>query len=314
MANTKRKRNLDDSFGVSDVAANDAYNNHNNILLKELNEKRNFSPEQHLLGIGGIQNIPVNSIKSVDNPRKKFTEESLKELADNIKKFGLLQPIAVYKSNEGYNLLYGERRLRAFKLNKEETIPAIVKNVKQFKKDLIPEIKLMENLHREDLSDFETALSLSVLKTRLNLSDNELTQYVNKSRSWVKHKLIHASTISKIVSNEKEDEALISFLSNMPTTSVVDLQPSIDTDKKSVLSWLELQIKSGNIPKREEIREFAQTLKSGIIKQTKPIKFKTKKETTIPLSPEQIKEKITEIENRIKQLKREKKKYEKMLL
>ncbi|EMO66407.1 ParB-like protein [Leptospira kirschneri str. 200803703] len=305
-----RKRNLNDSFGISTTPTIESYN-HNNILLRELNEKRNLS-ELNSNGIGEIQNIPVNEIKSVDNPRKTFTNESLKELADNIKRFGLLQPIAVRKTSEGYDLIYGERRLRAYKLNKEKLIPAIVKNIKQLKTELIPEIKLMENLHREDLSDLETALSLSVLKSRLKLSDKELTHYVNKSLSWVKHKLIHASTISKIIEKENNNESLISFLSKMSTTSIVDLQPSLESDKKSVLSWLELHIKSGNIPKRDDVRDFVQSLKSGIINPTKHSN-KTKKEKAI-LSKEQIKEKIIEIENQINQLKREKKKYEKLLL
>ncbi|WP_004472150.1 ParB/RepB/Spo0J family partition protein [Leptospira santarosai] len=310
MGSIKRKRNLNDSFGISSTPNIDSYK-HNNILLKELNEKRN-SLEPNSYGIGEIQNIPVNAIKSEDNPRKTFTQESLKELADNIKRFGLLQPIAVRKTSNGYDLIYGERRLRAYKLNKETVIPAIVKNIKQLNTELIPEIKLMENLHREDLSDFEIALSLSVLKSRLKLSDNELTHYVNKSLSWVKHKLIHASTVSKIVEKESENESLISFLSKMSTTSVVDLQPSLEIDKRTVLSWLEMHIKSGNIPKRDEVREFAQSLKTGIINKIKPVN-KTNKEKAI-LSKEQIKEKINEIENRISQLKREKKKYEKMLL
>ncbi|EKR71849.1 chromosome partitioning protein ParB [Leptospira kirschneri serovar Pomona] len=312
MANTKRKRNLNDSFGASDLSAiNIDYNSHNNILLKELNERRNSS-EQNSSEIGEIKNIPVNLIKSVDNPRKQFTEESLQELADNIKRFGLLQPIAVRKTSEGYDLIYGERRLRAYKLNKEDTIPAIVKNIKQIKNDLIPEIKLMENLHREDLSDFDTALSLTVLKARLKLSDNELIEYVNKSRSWVKHKLIHASTVSKIIETESENESLITLLSKMTTTSIVDLQTSININKKSVFSWLESKIKSGNIPSREEIREFNQTLKSGIIKLSKSTKNKPKTEKII-LSKNQIEEKISEIDKQIKHLKKERKKYEKML-
>ncbi|EKR56636.1 MULTISPECIES: ParB/RepB/Spo0J family partition protein [Leptospira] len=306
-----KKRDLNDSFSISIKKTTESNNNHNNILLRELNEKRNLS-ELNSYGIGEIQNIPVNEIKSVDNPRKTFTNESLRELANNIKRFGLLQPIAVRKTSEGYDLIYGERRLRAYKLNEEKLIPAIIKNIKQLKTELIPEIKLMENLHREDLSDLETALSLSVLKSRLKLSDRELTEYVNKSLSWVKHKLIHASTVSKIIEKENNNEALISFLSKMSTTSIVDLQPSLESDKKTVLSWLELHIKSGNIPKRDDVRDFVQSLKSGIINPKKNSN-KTKKEKMI-LSKEEIKEKIIKIENQINQLKKEKKKYEKMLL
>lgn len=306
-----KKRDLNDSFSISIKKTTESNNNHNNILLRELNEKRNLS-ELNSYGIGEIQNIPVNEIKSVDNPRKTFTNESLRELADNIKRFGLLQPIAVRKTSEGYDLIYGERRLRAYKLNEEKLIPAIIKNIKQLKTELIPEIKLMENLHREDLSDLETALSLSVLKSRLKLSDKELTEYVNKSLSWVKHKLIHASTVSKIIEKENNNEALISFLSKMSTTSIVDLQPSLESDKKTVLSWLELHIKSGNIPKRDDVRDFVQSLKSDIINPKKNSN-KTKKEKMI-LSKEEIKEIIIKIENQINQLKKEKKKYEKMLL
>ncbi|PJZ29059.1 ParB/RepB/Spo0J family partition protein [Leptospira kmetyi] len=314
MANPKRNRDIGQSFGLTDAPApeNKQPEAHNNILLKALNDSKQTAETGSRAGIGEIQYIPIALIKSKDNPRKTFTEESLNELADNIKKIGLLQPIAVRKTSDGYDLIYGERRLRAFKINNETLIPAIVKNIKQLNTELIPEIKLMENLHREDLSDFEIALSLTEIKNRLKLSDNDLRSHVNKSLSWVKHKLIHANTANKLIELGKNEESMISFLDKLSTTAIVDLQPIIASHKESALGLIESHIKKGTVPIRDEIREFAKSFKNRPDKNSNSKKKESGKEMAA-LSQKEIREKISDIMKEISRLNKLKSKFEKML-
>lgn len=101
--------------------------------------------------------IPIDQIITENNPRKTFNEASIRELADSISQYGLLQPIVVRKKAGKYELINGERRYRAHKLLKSKTIPAVVKNVEQIDITKLPEIKLVENLQREDLSEADLA-------------------------------------------------------------------------------------------------------------------------------------------------------------
>lgn len=115
-------------------------------------------------------------------PRKVFNDESLKELSDSIKEHGVFQPIIVKKSIKGYEIIAGERRVRASKLAGLETIPAIVRNLND---EQMMEIALLENLQREDLSAIEEATAYKTMIDRLNLTQEELSVKVGKSRSHI---------------------------------------------------------------------------------------------------------------------------------
>ena len=102
-----------------------------------------------------IININLSEIRSNPyQPRKTFNDDALKELAESIKNYGVFQPIIVKKSIKGYDLIAGERRVRASKLAGLEKIPAIVKD---FSDELMREIALLENLQRENLTAIEFA-------------------------------------------------------------------------------------------------------------------------------------------------------------
>lgn len=116
-------------------------------------------------------------------PRKVFDEQALQELADSIQKSGVFQPIIVRKSSVlGYEIIAGERRFRASKLAKKETIPAIVK---EFNEEQMMEIAVLENLQREDLTPLEEAQAYSTLMERLNLTQVQVSERLGKSRPYI---------------------------------------------------------------------------------------------------------------------------------
>lgn len=130
----------------------------------------------------------IKQIKLVDirsnpyQPRKSFNEEALKELAESIKNYGVFQPIIVKKSIKGYDLVAGERRVRASKLAGLETIPAIIKD---FSDDMMREIALLENLQRENLTAIELAWAYKGIIDSLHITQEELANKLGKSRSNV---------------------------------------------------------------------------------------------------------------------------------
>ena len=115
-------------------------------------------------------------------PRKVFDDEALKELSDSIKEHGVFQPIIVKKSIKGYEIIAGERRYRASKLAGLKTIPAIIRD---FSDSQMMEIALLENLQRENLNVIEEALAYKSMIEKLNLTQDDLSKRVGKSRSHI---------------------------------------------------------------------------------------------------------------------------------
>jgi ParB family chromosome partitioning protein len=115
-------------------------------------------------------------------PRKIFDDEALRELSESIKEHGVFQPIIVKKSIKGYEIIAGERRYRASKLAGLKTIPAIIRD---FTDSQMMEIALLENLQRENLNVIEEAIAYKSMIEKLNLTQDELSKKVGKSRSHV---------------------------------------------------------------------------------------------------------------------------------
>ena len=119
-------------------------------------------------------------------PRKNFDEQALQELADSIKEHGVLQPIIAKKSIKGYEIIAGERRVKAARIAGLKEIPAIVKD---FTDTQMMEIALLENLQREDLSAVEEAIAYKKLQETLGLTQEELAKRLGKSRSHITNML-----------------------------------------------------------------------------------------------------------------------------
>lgn len=130
-----------------------------------------------------IKEIPLSEIRSNPyQPRKTFNPEALQELAESIKNYGVFQPIIVKKSIKGYDLVAGERRVKASKLAGLETIPAIIKD---FSDEMMREIALLENLQRENLTAIELAWAYKNIIDSLDITQDEFAKKIGKSRSSV---------------------------------------------------------------------------------------------------------------------------------
>ena len=138
--------------------------------------------------IGSITTININSItENPDQPRKKIDEVTLKELASSIKEHGIIQPIMVRKSGDGYQLISGERRLRASKMAGLREIPAYIRMVSE-DKDML-ELALIENIQRENLNAIDIALSYKGIQDAGNYTQEELSKRVGKDRTTISNYL-----------------------------------------------------------------------------------------------------------------------------
>ena len=132
-------------------------------------------------------------------PRKVFDDEALKELSASIKEHGVFQPIIIKKSIKGYEIIAGERRVRASKLAGLDKIPAIFRN---FTDEQMMEIALLENLQRENLTAIEEAYAYKAMIEKLSLTQDELSKKVGKSRS-------HLTNILGLLRLPKEVQQMI---------------------------------------------------------------------------------------------------------
>lgn len=127
--------------------------------------------------------VKINKIEpNRHQPRKAFEEDSLLELADSIKQFGVLQPLLVQKKKDYYEIIAGERRWRAAKLAGVKEVPVIVKD---YTNQEIVEISLIENIQRENLNPIEEAMAFKRLLEEFNLKQDEVAERVSKSRTAV---------------------------------------------------------------------------------------------------------------------------------
>lgn len=132
---------------------------------------------------GGAKSLKVSEIRANPyQPRKEFDQNGLEELANSIKENGVFQPILVRKSLSGYELVAGERRLRASKLAGVKEIPVIIKD---FTDQEMMEISLLENIQRKDLTPIEEANAYNQLIKKLNYTQEQLAKRLGKSRTNV---------------------------------------------------------------------------------------------------------------------------------
>lgn len=127
--------------------------------------------------------VKINQVEpNREQPRKDFDEDSLMELADSIKQFGILQPLIVQKKKDYYEIIAGERRWRAAKLAGVKEVPVIIK---EYTDQEIVEISLIENIQRENLNPIEEAMAYKRLLEEFNLKQDEVAERVSKSRTAV---------------------------------------------------------------------------------------------------------------------------------
>lgn len=144
-------------------------------VVEKIVEKIVEKPADMYVKIGEIE-------PNREQPRKAFDEDALLELADSIRQFGVLQPLLVKKREGYYELIAGERRWRAAKLAGLKEVPVVIRD---FSKQEVVEISLIENIQREDLNPIEEAVAFKRLMEEFHLKQDEIAERVSKSRAAV---------------------------------------------------------------------------------------------------------------------------------
>lgn len=152
----------------------------------------------------GVKELKITEVMPNKNqPRKNFDDEKLNSLANSIKEHGLIQPIVVKQSGDGYIIVAGERRWRAARLAGLKKIPVIIKDYDDL---AVKEIALIENLQREDLNPIEEALGYRSLMDEYNLTQEEISARLGKSRSAIANSVrllsLDKYTADKLIAGE----------------------------------------------------------------------------------------------------------------
>ncbi|MGI6395056.1 MAG: ParB/RepB/Spo0J family partition protein [bacterium] len=191
--------------------------------------------------------IPISSIVPNKNqPRKKFDEQRLAELADSIRQYGVIQPIVVKKEGDKYLIIAGERRFRAAKMAGLTELRAVL-----FKGEEDYQISLIENIQREDLNPIEVAEAYTELIKRFSYTQQELSEKVGKSRSEISNyirllnltgkiqDLIRSGTLSvgqarplAVLDKQEQEEILATILKSNLTAREVEKAASEKQSKK----------------------------------------------------------------------------------
>ncbi len=218
-------------------------------------------PDHHLEEISETENQGVVSVKiskvepNREQPRKQFDEDSLLELSESIKQFGVLQPLLVLNKNDYYEIIAGERRWRAAKIAGMKEIPVIIKD---YSEQEIVEISLIENIQREDLNPIEEAMAYKRLLEDFNLKQDEIAEKVAKSRTAV------TNSLRLLKLDEKVQEMLIdemlttgharALLAVTDAREQLELANRIFEEKLSVRETEKLIKNLLNPKKKEEIK------------------------------------------------------------
>lgn len=202
-----------------------------------------------------VVSIPLEKIKpSSHQPRTVFEEEKIKELANSIEENGLISPIIVQEEEDGFRIIAGERRFKAFKSLQRKEIDAIIRNVEELD---AARMTLIENVQRENLNPLEEAKAYQLLMKNFNLTQEEIAEQIGKSRSHIANLLrllnlpetaqtmISKGTLSlghgKILAGLKNEEEINKYakLAEEKNLSVKELSGQIAENKLDTLKQKE---------------------------------------------------------------------------
>ena len=205
--------------------------NNENLNLNQIEETIYETAQNDEIVEIELDSLRVNPYQ----PRKVFDETALKELADSIKEHGVFQPIIVKKSIKGYEIIAGERRVRASKLAGKTTIPAIIRD---FSDEQMMEIALLENLQRENLTSIEEAEAYHMMLEKLHLTQEELATKVGKSRSHITNilgLLRLPNTVQSMINSSQISMGHARILSKLEDSDkILEIANKIVNDKLSV--------------------------------------------------------------------------------
>ena len=152
-----------------------------------------------------LQKVLSISIVDIDasegNPRKSFDEDSLKDLAESIKLYGIIQPIVLTKNDKRYEIVAGERRYRAAKIAGLTEVPAIIKELDEKSKDMI---SMVENIQRKDLNPYEEAMAYDNIMKDYSLTQAGLSEVIGKSRTYIAN-MVRLLSLDNLTIKELEE-------------------------------------------------------------------------------------------------------------
>lgn len=263
-------------------------------LGKGLNSLFDINTEE-----SGVTEVMLSEIEpNRDQPRKDFDETALNELADSIRKHGLLQPILVRsKASGGYEIIAGERRWRACRIAELRTVPVVIREMSERQ---VMEVALIENLQREDLNAVEEALGYRSLMVSYGLTQEDVAAAMGKSRSAVANTLrlleltpseteylktgkFSAGHARTLLSAEKGSALRSEMLkAALNGASVRDLENMLKTGKGSAKKAKEVALdnfcKEVELAIQNELGRRVKIVQKGKEKGTLTIEFYSKKE------------------------------------
>ena len=206
--------------------------------------------------------ISLNKIKSnIDQPRKSFDNEKIAELAESIKNHGIIHPLILKENGGGYIIVAGERRWRAAKMVGLKEVPAIVMDLTEKQ---VLEISLIENIQRQDLNPIEEALAYKKLLSDFNLTQEELSKRIGKSRTAITNTIRLINLDSRVqqyvidgIISEGHGRALLSLedgeLQYIYSQKVIDEKLSVRELEKLIRN---ASLKSEKSEKNEELNPY----------------------------------------------------------
>lgn len=219
-------------------------------------------PDEINEGNEGKLMISLNKIKSnIDQPRKSFDNEKIAELAESIKNHGIIQPLILKENDGGYIIVAGERRWRAAKMVGLKEVPAIVMDLTEKQ---VLEISLIENIQRQDLNPIEEALAYKKLLSDFDLTQEELSKRIGKSRTAITNTIRLINLDSRVqqyvidgIISEGHGRALLSLedgdLQYIYSQKVIDEKLSVRELEKLIRN---ISLKSERSEKKEELNPY----------------------------------------------------------
>ena len=219
--------------------------------------------------------IKLNELRSNPyQPRKKFDQQALEELSKSIKEHGVFQPIIVKKAIKGYEIIAGERRVKASALAGKEEIPAIVRD---FNDTQMMEIALLENLQREDLTAIEEAKAYKKLQETLTINQEELSKRLGKSRSHITN-MLGLLSLPESIQNDISDKK-ISMGHARVLSKLDDIKQQEELEKKVIEEGI-------------SVRELERMTQEPKIIKTNPQKPRIKEENEYSYVQNELSEKL----------------------
>lgn len=248
--------------------------------------------------------IDINLIApNKDQPRKHFDEEALRGLSDSIKENGIIQPLSVVRNGDKYELIAGERRLRASKLAGLKKVPVTIQEVSDKQKSILA---IIENLQREDLSPIELAVSYKKAMGDYELTQDELAKKLGKARSSIANILRLLTLPEEVKEIAQKNSTKVTSGHLKILASIKDEEKAINLTKETVDNSLTVQkLRSLCSTKKEKENKTKKILPSKLksIESLCKVSFKKEQEGSILINfdnYDDLLDKMKKIKNQIK--------------